>query len=54
MHSSSARGYHWVILALVSLAQFIPPLVLFSIGALAPLLRDSLSLSQQLRARSWC
>jgi MFS transporter, ACS family, hexuronate transporter len=31
----------------VILAQFIPPLVLFSIGALAPLLRDSLSLSHR-------
>src|SRR5215510_8170231 len=45
MHPSSAGRYHWVILALMMLAQFIPPLVLFSIGALAPLLRDSLSLS---------
>jgi MFS family permease len=45
MHPSSAGRYHWVILALMILAQFIPPLVLFSIGALAPLLRDSLSLS---------
>ena len=45
MHPSSAGRYHRVILALMILAQFIPPLVLFSIGALAPLLRDSLSLS---------
>ena len=43
MHPSSAGRYHRVILALMILAQFIPPLVLFSIGALAPLLRDSLS-----------
>jgi WD40 repeat protein/nitrate/nitrite transporter NarK len=45
MHPASARRYHWVILALVLLAQFLPPLVLFSIGALAPLLRDALALS---------
>jgi WD40 repeat protein/type II secretory pathway predicted ATPase ExeA/nitrate/nitrite transporter NarK len=45
MHPSSTGRYHWVILALVMLAQFLPPLVLFSLGALAPLLRDSLSLS---------
>src|SRR5215813_1054581 len=45
MHPVSARRDHRVILALVILAQFIPSLVLFSIGALAPLLRDSLSLS---------
>src|SRR5262249_4662687 len=47
MYPTSARRYHWVILALVILAQFIPSLVLFSIGALAPLLRDSLSLSHE-------
>jgi len=45
MQPSSTGRYHWVILALVMLAQFLPPLVLFSLGALAPLLRDSLSLS---------
>jgi nitrate/nitrite transporter NarK len=47
MHPASARRYHRVILALVILAQFVPPLVLFSIGALAPPLRDSLSLSHR-------
>ena len=47
MYPTSARRYHWVILALVILAQFLPSLVLFSIGALAPLLRDSLALSHE-------
>jgi MFS family permease len=45
MHPALAERYHRVILALVMLAQFIPPLVLFSIGALAPLLHEDLSLS---------
>jgi MFS family permease len=45
MHPSSAGRYRWVILALMMLAQFLPPLVLFSLGALAPLLRDALALS---------
>src|SRR5215510_11949735 len=47
MHPVSARRDHRVILALVILAQFVPPLVLFSIGALGPLLRESLSLSHR-------
>src|ERR671924_544803 len=45
MSAPSAGRYHRVILALVLLAQFLPPLVLFSLGALAPLLRDALALS---------
>jgi MFS family permease len=45
MQPSAAGRYQWVILALVMLAQFLPPLVLFSLGALAPLLRDALALS---------
>src|SRR5919197_5589739 len=45
MHPSLGERYHRVILALVLLAQFLPPLVLFSLGALAPLLRDALALN---------
>jgi type II secretory pathway predicted ATPase ExeA/nitrate/nitrite transporter NarK len=45
MHPVSAGRYYRVILALVLLAQFLPPLVLFSLGALAPLLRDALALN---------
>lgn len=36
-----------VILLLVLLAQFMPPLVLFSVGPLAPLLREALGLSRE-------
>src|SRR5689334_11450585 len=45
MAPASPGRYHWVILAVVILAQFLPPLVLFSLGTLAPLLRDALALS---------
>src|SRR5919204_1101888 len=45
MSPSAAGHYHRVILAVVMLAQFLPPLVLFSLGALAPLLREALALS---------
>ena|SRR5713101_727788 len=47
MHRASPARSHRVILPLVLLAQFVPPLVLFSIGALAPLLRDSLALNRE-------
>jgi predicted MFS family arabinose efflux permease len=43
----SSGRYQWVVLTLVSVALFIPSLVLFGVGALAPMLRDSLALSRQ-------
>jgi MFS transporter, ACS family, hexuronate transporter len=47
MYPTSSGRYQWIVLTLVSVALFLPSLVLFSIGALAPALRDSLSLSRQ-------
>src|SRR5215831_7683893 len=44
--SSTVRSPH-LILALASLAQFVVLLVVFSVGALAPLLRDALHLSRE-------
>src|SRR5262245_48238024 len=47
MHrSSTARSPH-VILALASLAQLVALLVVYSLGALAPLLHDALHLSRE-------
>jgi predicted MFS family arabinose efflux permease len=47
MRLSSPEHYPRVILALMMWAQFVVPLVLFSVGALAPLLRDALHLSRE-------
>jgi MFS family permease len=43
----SGDRYGRVILAPVLLAQFLSPLVAFSLGALAPLLRDALALTRE-------
>jgi MFS family permease len=47
MQPSSPDRYRRVVLALVLLAQFLSPLVAFSLGALAPLLRDALALTRE-------
>ena len=47
MRLASAQPDLRVILSLALLAEFIAPLVVFSVGALAPLLRDSLHLSRE-------
>jgi MFS family permease len=47
MQLSSPDRYRRVILALVLLAQFLSPLVAFSLGALSPLLRDALALTRE-------
>src|SRR5262245_37889954 len=43
----SAERYHRVILVLTILAQFVAPLVIFSFGALVPLMRASLHVSRE-------
>jgi MFS transporter, ACS family, hexuronate transporter len=44
---SDHEPYHRIILVLVMLAQVVCPMVVFSIGALAPLLRESLHISRE-------
>lgn len=44
---SSAQRDPRVVLSMVLLADFVAPLAVFSVGALAPLLRDSLALSRE-------
>jgi predicted MFS family arabinose efflux permease len=47
MLASSTERYRRVILILVMLAQVVCPMAVFSIGALAPLLRESLQISRE-------
>jgi cyanate permease len=47
MRRSAPEHYPRVVLALMMWAQFVVPLMLFSVGALAPLLRDALHLSRE-------
>jgi MFS transporter, ACS family, hexuronate transporter len=47
MRRSAPEHYPRVVLALMMWAQFVVPLMLFSVGALAPLLRDALRLSRE-------
>ena len=47
MHRSSPAHDPRVVLALMMWAQFVVPLMIFSVGALAPLLRDALHISRE-------
>jgi MFS transporter, ACS family, hexuronate transporter len=47
MQRSSSEYYPRVVLTLMMWAQFVVPLMIFSVGALAPLLREALHLSRE-------
>jgi predicted MFS family arabinose efflux permease len=47
MSAPPVASYHRMILALVLLAQLVCPMAVFSVGALAPLLREALHLSRE-------